>query len=86
MVREQLNKIRDKHIGNNPHPPSSCYWGFNVHNKSESPLCRIEGQILVDIINDHGFEKIVNSTTRERDTLDLLPIRGQLFKINDIVS
>ena len=42
------------------------------HNKCGSPLSRIEGQILVDIINDHGFDQLVHSPTRERNTLDLI--------------
>ena len=28
------------------------------HNKCGSPLSRIEGQIFVDIINDHGFDQL----------------------------
>ena len=42
------------------------------HNKCGSPLSRIEGQILVDIINDHGFDQLVHIPTRERNTLDLI--------------
>ena len=42
------------------------------HNKCGSPLSRIEGQILVDIINDHGFDQLVHFPTRERNTLDLI--------------
>ena len=30
------------------------------------------GQILVDIINDHGFDQLVHFPTRERNTLDLI--------------
>ena len=33
---------------------------------------RIEGQILVDIINDHGYGQLVHFPTRERNTLDLI--------------
>ena len=35
-------------------------------------MSRIEGQILVDIINDHGNEQLVQFPTRERTTLDLI--------------
>ena len=35
-------------------------------------MSRIEGQILVDIINDHGFDQLVHFPTRERNTLDLI--------------
>ena len=30
------------------------------------------GQILIDIMNDHGLEQLVNFPTRERNTLDLI--------------
>ena len=35
-------------------------------------MSRIDGQILVDIINDHGIEQLVHFPTRERTTLDLI--------------
>ena len=79
LFREQLNKIRDKHKGNKP--PSVHFLGdFNFgdivwperHSKYGSPLSRIECQILVDIINDHGFDQLVHFPTRERNTLDLI--------------
>ena len=44
----------------------------DIHNKCGSPLSRIEGQILVDIINDHGFDQLFHFPTRERNTLDLI--------------
>ena len=79
LFREQLNKIRDKHKGNKP-PSVHVLGDFNFgdivwpdrHNKCGSPLSRIEGQILVDIINDHGFDQLVHFPTRERNTLDLI--------------
>ena len=46
--------------------------GQDRHNKCGSPLSGIEGQILVDIINDHGFDQLVRFPTRERYTLDLI--------------
>ena len=39
-------------------------------NKSGSSLSQTEGQILIDIMNDHGLEQLVNFPTRERKTLD----------------
>ena len=42
------------------------------HNKCGSPLSRIKGQILVDIITDHGLDQLVHFPTRERNTLDLI--------------
>ena len=79
LFREQLNKIRDKHKGNKP-PSVHVLGDFNFgdivwpdrRNKCGSPLSRIEGQILVDIINDHGFDQLVHFPTRERNTLDLI--------------
>ena len=73
LFREQLNKIRDKHKGNKP-PSVHVLGDFNFgdivwpdrHNKCGSPLSRIEGQILVDIINDHGFDQLVHFPTREK--------------------
>ena len=62
-------------------PPQFTFYGdFNFgeivwpdrHNKCGSPMSRIEGQILVDIINDHGFDQLVHFPTRERNTLDLI--------------
>ena len=41
-------------------------------NKSGSALSQSEGQMLIDIINDHGLEKLVHFPTREKITLDLL--------------
>ena len=35
-------------------------------------MSSIEGQILVGIINDHGFEQLVHFPTRERNTLNLI--------------
>ena len=35
-------------------------------------MSTIEGQNLVDIINDHGFEQLVHFPTRERNALDLI--------------
>ena len=35
-------------------------------------MSQIEGQILIDIMNDHGLEQLVNFPTRERNTLDLI--------------
>ena len=74
LFRDKLNKIRDNNKGNKPHSVHSLgdfnfgdiVWR-NRHNKCGSSLSRIEGQILVDIINDHGFEQLVHFPTREKD-------------------
>ena len=35
-------------------------------------LSQSEGNVLVDIMNDHGLEQLVNFPTREENTLDLI--------------
>ena len=65
-------------------------------SKSGSSLSQTEGQILIDIMNDHGLEQLVNFPTRERNTLDLMltSLPGQFVDIyspdklsdHDIVS
>ena len=59
-------------------------------------LSQLEGQILIDIMNDHGLEQMVHFPTREKDTLDLIltTLPGQFqdvhspdkFSDHDIVS
>ena len=41
-------------------------------NKSGSTLSQSEGQILIDIMYDHGLEQMVHFPTREKNTLDLI--------------
>ena len=41
-------------------------------SKSGSTLSQSEGQIFIDIINDHGLEQTVHFPTREKNTLDLI--------------
>ena len=41
-------------------------------SKSGSTLSQSEGQILIDIMNDHGFEQMVHFPTREKNILDLI--------------
>ena len=35
-------------------------------------LSQSEGQILIDIVNDHGLKQMVHFPTREKNTLDLI--------------
>ena len=53
-------------------------------NKSGSSLSQTEGQILIDIMNDHGLEPLVNFPTRERNILDLIltSLAGQFVDIH----
>ena len=39
---------------------------------SHVTLSQSEGQILIDIMNDHGLEQMVHFSTREKNTLDLI--------------
>ena len=45
-------------------------WPYQL-NKSRSVLSESEGQMLIDIMNDHGLEQLVQFPTREKNTLDL---------------
>ena len=53
-------------------------------SKSGSSLSQTEGQILTDIMNDHGLEQLVNFPTRERNILDLIltTLPGQFVDIH----
>ena len=41
-------------------------------SKPDSTLSQSEGQILTDIVNDHGLEQMVHFPTRGKNTLDLI--------------
>ena len=41
-------------------------------NKNGTMLSQLEGQVLVDIMNDHGLEQLVHFPTREENALDLI--------------
>ena len=43
-------------------------------SKSGSTLSQSEGQILIDIVNDHGLEQMVHFPTRKKNILDLILI------------
>ena len=57
---------------------------LNSRLKSGSSLSQTEDQILIDIMNDHGLEQLVNFPTRERNTLDLIltSLPGQFVDIH----
>ena len=67
--------------------PKSCRlvmcWSDRL-SKSGSSLSQTEGQILIDTMNDHGLEQLVNFPTRERNTLDLIltSLPGQFADIH----
>ena len=93
LFREQLDKIKNINIGNKL-PLIHVLGDFNFRNivwpdrlsKSGSSLSQTEGQILIDIMNDHGLEQLVNFPTRERNTLDLIltSLPGQFADIHSL--
>ena len=76
---DQLDHIRTKHKGNKL-PSVHVLGDFNFKdiawqdrlNKSGSLLSQSEGQMLIDIMNDHNLEQLVYFSTREKNTLDLI--------------
>ena len=79
LFREQLDYIRTHHKGKKL-PSAHVLGDFNFKyidwpdrlSKSGSTLSQSEGQILIDIMNDHGLEQMVHFPTREKNTLDLI--------------
>ena len=51
-------------------------------------LSHSEGQILTDIMNDHGLEQLMHFPTREKNTLDLIltSLPGQFQEIHSPVK
>ena len=86
-----LEKIKNINKGNKP-PLIHVLGDFSFRDivwpdrlsKSGSSLSQTEGQILIDIMNDHGLEQLVNFPTRERNTLDLIltSLPGQFVDIH----
>ena len=91
LFREQLDKIKNINKGNKP-PLIHVLGDLNFRDivwpdrlsKSGSSLSQTEGQILIDIMNDHGLEQLVNFPTKERNTLDLIltSLPGQFVDIH----
>ena len=79
LFREQLDYIRTHHKGKKL-PSVHVLGDFNFKDinwqnrlsKSGSTLSHSEGQILIDIMNDHGLKQMVHFPTREKKTLDLI--------------
>ena len=53
-------------------------------DKKGTMLSQSEGQVLVNIMNDHGLEQLVNFPTREENTLDLIltSLPGQVQEVH----
>ena len=91
LFGDQLDQIRNKQKGNKP-PSVHVLGDFNFKdiawpdrlNKSGSMLSQSEGQMLIDIMNDHGLEQLVHFPTREKNTLDLIltSLPGQFQEIH----
>ena len=72
LFREQLDYIMTHHKGKKL-PSVHVLGDFNFKDidwpdrlsKSGSTLSQSEGQILIDIMNDHGLEQMVHFPTRE---------------------
>ena len=78
LFREQLDYIRTHHKGKKL-PSAHVLGDFNFKDidwpdrlsKSGSTLSQSEGQILIDIMNDHGLEQLVHFPTQEKNTIGL---------------
>ena len=89
LLREQLDYIRIHHKGKKL-PSVHVLGDFkdidwpNRLSKSGSTLSQSEGQILIDIMNDHGLKQMVHFPTREKNTLDLIltTLPGQLKDVH----
>ena len=89
LFREQLDYIRTHHKGKKL-PSVHVLGDFNFKDidwpdrlsKSGSTLSQSEGQILIDIMNDHGLEQMVHFPTREKNTLDFSPLYLVSFKMS----
>ena len=91
LFREQLDYIKTHHKSKRL-PSAHVLGDFNFKDidwpdrlsKSGSTLSQSEGQILINIMNDHGIEQMVNFPTREKNTLDsiLTTLPGQFQDVH----
>ena len=73
LFRDQLDHIRNQHKGKTLHSVH-VLGDFNFRdidwpdrlNKSGSALSQSEGQMLIDIMNNHGLEQLVHFPIREK--------------------
>ena len=93
LFREQLDYIRTHHKGKTL-PSAHVLGDFNFKDidwpdrlsKSGSTLSQSEGQILIDIMDDHGLEQMVHFPTGEKNTLDLIltTLPGQFQDVHSL--
>ena len=77
--KSQLEKIKDKHKSNKL-PSVHILGDFNFCDivwpdrlsKSGSPWSLSEGEMFIEILNDHHLEQLYHFPTRERNTFDLI--------------
>ena len=76
LFRDQLDHIRNQHKGKKKKLPSVHVLGDlnfrdidwpDRRNKLESESSQSEGQMLIDIMNDHHLEQLVHFPTREKN-------------------
>ena len=92
LFREQLDYFRTHHKGKKL-ASVHVLGDFNFKDidwpdrlsKSGSTLGQSEGQILIDIMNDHGLEQMVHLPTREKNILNLILTTDKLSD-HDMVS
>ncbi|MES9950854.1 MAG: reverse transcriptase family protein, partial [Candidatus Thiodiazotropha sp.] len=93
LFREQLDRIKTLQKGKKL-PSVHILGDFNFRditwpdrlNKNGTMLSQSEGQVLIDIMNDHGLEQMVHFPTREKNTLDLIltSLPGQFQDVHSI--
>ena len=93
LFREQLDYNRTHHKGKKLRSVH-ILGAFNFKDidwpdrlsKSGSTLSQSEGQILIDIMNDHSLEQMVHCPTREKNTLDLIltTLPGQFKDVHSL--
>ena len=89
LLRNQLEDINPQH---KKLPSVHILGDFNFRdivwpnrlNTNGTMLSQSEGQVLVDIMNDHGLEQLVNFPTRKENTLDLIltSLPGQFQEVH----
>ena len=95
LFREQLYYIRTHHKGKKlslvhvlgDFNFKDINWSDRL-SKSGSMLSQSEGQILIDIMNDHGWEKMIHFPIREKNILDMIltTLPGQFQDVPDKLS
>ena len=89
LLRNQLEHIKTQH---KKLPSVHLLGDFNFRDivwpdrlsKNGTMLSQSKGQVLVDIMNDHGLEQLVNFPTQEENTLDLIltSLPGQFQEVH----